>query len=393
MIYLYLFLYALLLIAGALSLGIGPDEAKILFADSGSLHTLASLMYSLRPGSELIVRLPNILVTLLDVYLVYRLARHFLRFEKDALFAAILFSLLPAIIAAGVLVNKAPFLIFFTLLFLFIFLRSEEYAFGFALILLLLDKAFAILFLALFFYYYFHDRRRFAARYAILFTLSILFFGFDVGGKPRNYFLDTFAIFAAIFSPLLFLYFFYVIYRILVKEPKDILFYISATPFLFALVLSFRQRIDLVDFAPFAVFGVLLMVRTFLHSLRVRLPKYRKRLLLAFWIVMVSLMANDLGLMLHRALLYILPPQKHFAKHYYVAKELAKKLKDRGITCIHTDSSSLQRQLRFYGIGECGEYHLGHRGDELLEIRIGDVVLERYFVTKRNENRVQRIIL
>ncbi len=393
MIYLYLIVYALLLIAGALSLGIGPDEAKILFADSGYLHTLSSITYNFSPGSELVVRLPNIIITLVDVYLFYRLARHFLRFERDALFAAILFSLLPAVIAAGVIINKAPFVIFFTLLFLFIFLRSEEYAFGFALMLLILDKAFAILFLALFFYYYVQDRRRFAIRYAVLFTLSILFFGFDVGGKPKNYFLDTFAIFAAIFSPLLFLYFFYVIYRILVKEHKDILFYVSATPFLFALVLSFRQRIDLVDFAPFAVFGVILVVRTFLHSLRVRLPRYRKRLLLLFWIVVVSLLVNDFALMMHRALLHFLPPQKHFAKSYYIAKELAKELKKLHIKCIHTDSPALQNQLRFYGIGMCDTYSLGNSGQIAVEIRIGNVVLKRYYVTKRNKLEAQRIIL
>ncbi len=385
MIYLYLLLYTLLLIGGALHLGIGPDEAKILFDQSGALHLLVQFMYHLYPHDELVVRLPNIIVTVMDVYLFYRLAQHLLRHKKDALFAAVLFSLLPAVIAAGVIINKAPFVIFFTLVFLFVFLRSEEYALVYALVLFFLDKAFAILFLALFLYYYVRKRHTFAFAYALLFTLSILVFGFDVGGKPKNYFLDTFAIFAVIFSPLLFFYFFYVIYRILVKERKDILFFVSATPFLFALILSFRQRIDLADFAPFAVFGVILMVRTFLHSLRVRLPKYRKTLQLAFAIVIASLIASDLGLIAHKQLVHCIAPKRHFAKNYYIGKILARKLQDLGMRCIKAPSNTLQYQLRFYGIKKCENVHLGFTGAIPIEVRVDGVLFARYYVTKSDK--------
>jgi hypothetical protein len=43
-------------------------------------------------------------------------------------------------------------------------------------------------------------------------------YSFDTGGKPKGYFLDALGVYAAIFSPLLFLYFIYSMYRILIKE-------------------------------------------------------------------------------------------------------------------------------------------------------------------------------
>ncbi len=381
MIFWYLLFYAFLLLYGAAKLGIGPDEAKILFASSGWLYRLAVSMYRL-DASELVVRLPVVIVATLNVYLFYLLARRYLKKSYDAFFAAVLYSLLPAVLGAGVILNKAPFLIFFTALLL---LLSPLHILGMvlALCLLFLDKAFAILFLALGAYAIYKRRWKTAAFYLLLFVASLTIFGFDVGGKPKSYFLDTFAIFGAIFSPLLFLYFFYVIYRILVKERKDILWFVSAIAFLFALFLSFRQKILLLDFAPFAVFGVILMVRTFLHSVRSRLPRYRKRFYWVLLVVLFFMLLNDFALIFNDFFIGRIP--RHFAKQYYVGKLLAQKLRQKKIGCIESQERALALQLRFYGIGKCSLYRLNRKGGEVLNVKYNGKVFERYFVSKGNE--------
>ena len=349
MIYAYLLLYALILLFGAHKLGIGADEAKIIFT-----NPLYHILYRIYPN-ELFVRISNILLSLVNVYLYYLFSKIWLK-EKDALLSTVIFSLLPAIIASAVVINKAPLVLFLTLIFIYLYQKSRIYGYVFALLLLFVDHSFAILFLGMSFYALYKKSYE-AFLFLGLFIASVTLYGFDVGGKPKNYFFDTFAIFAAIFSPLLFLYYFYTIYRILVKEKKDIVFFVSATAFLFSLFLSFRQRISLIDFAPFAVVGVVLMVRVYLHSLRVRLRKFQRRMRFYFWIVMGALLLGDSALIFNDLLFSFVPARKHFAYHHYEAKVLARELKKRGIPCVDL-VGKLGWQLRFYGIKECKRYRL-----------------------------------
>ncbi len=367
MIYLYLLFYGLLLLYKASTLGIGAQEAQIVFSSP-----LFSWIHSLFK-SELAVRVPNIAVTLVNIYLIYLLSKRYFKDEKEALFSAVLFSLFPAIIASGVVLNKATFIIFLTLVFIFLYQNRRLFSYIFAFFLLFLDNSFAILFLALFFYALYRRDYREGLFFLLCFLLNVALFGFDIGGKPRNYFLDTFAIFATIFSPLLFLYFFYTIYRILVKEQKDILWFISATAFLFSLFLSFRQKIELLDFAPFVVLGAPLMVRTFLNSYKVRIKKHRKKLKLMFFLVMGSLIVNDVLLVFNDFLFYVYGAKKHFAYRNYLASELSK------FDCVETENKKLQLALKFYGVGGCDG------GCKKREIFYKDIYLGSFCVSEGNK--------
>ncbi len=378
----YLFLFALLLLVAASTLGIGPEEAQIVFS-----NPLYHALYTIYP-SELFVRLPNIFLTLINVYLLYSLARQILKRREDALLSAFIFALLPAVIGSAVVINKAPLILFLTLLFIFVYLKIPPLGYIFAPFLLFIDHAFAILFLATSFYAYYKKKREWIY-FLGLFIASITFFGFDVGGKPKNYFFDTFAIFAAIFSPLLFLYFFYTIYRILVKEHKDLIWFISATAFLFSLFLSFRQRIALIDFAPFVVIGVIMMVRTYKHSLRVRLKKYQKRLRIAFFVVIGVMLLNDTALLLHRVIFWLWPSISHFAYPFYEGEALAKSLQKNGISCT-TANGKLRYQLLFYGIRQCDEIRVSKIASPRairIELMVGNRRVSDYYVSKSDTKK------
>ena len=88
---------------------------------------------------------------------------------------------------------------------------------------------------------------------AILFLLTLYLFWLETNGRPSGHFIDTFGIFAAVFSPFVFIFFVYTIYRIWVKEKKDLLWFIAICSFCFCMIVSVRQRLELEQFLPFCV--------------------------------------------------------------------------------------------------------------------------------------------
>jgi hypothetical protein len=174
-------------------------------------------------------------------------------------------------------------------------------------------------------------------------------------GKPRGYFLDTFGIYAAIFSPLLFLYFIYAEYRILVKGGKSLLWWLSFGAFMASLLLSFRQRVPFDNFAPYLIIATPLLVNTFLNSFRVRLPIHRRfHKIFAFLIISFLVINSTAVFANHYLYSFFNKPKSHFAYKYHIAKDLAEALRARGIYEIQTESKFLSLRLRFYGIEQGG---------------------------------------
>jgi hypothetical protein len=195
----------------------------------------------------------------------------------------------------------------------------------------------------------------------ILFGISMYMFGFDTGGKPRGYFLDTLGVYATIFSLFLFIYFIYVLYRILIKEEKNLLWYISFSTFVLSLLLSLRQKLYLEDFGPFVVIAIPLVVQVFFNSYRVRLPQHRKYHNISFSVVFVFLLINLSLSYFNKPIYHFLKENNnHFAYKYHIAKDLAKILKEKNIYNIKTDDKKLELRLKFYGIQSGGMYKLSH---------------------------------
>ncbi|BAF69765.1 hypothetical protein [Nitratiruptor sp. SB155-2] len=385
---LYLFIYALLLILGASTLGIGPQEAEYIYATHHWLHYIVAPFVSKNPN-ELIVRLPIIFISLLNVAFYAKIATYYLKRKEDRFLALFIYSMLPGVIATSVLINKAPFIIFCTLIVIYIYHNHDRWLPYFSTVLLFFDQSFAILFLSISMFYW-YKKEKIALYYFLLFIISLWIYGFDIGGKPKNYFLDTIAVLAAIFSPLVFLYYFYTIYRILIKEKKNILWFLSGVSFLFALFLSFRQRIDLINFAPFMVVGAVLMVQTFYASYRIRLEKFRVRLKAAFLIVILSMFINDFFLLFNQTLFLFEEPKHHFAYKYYFAKSLARTLYQQNISCIDVKDEDLQLQLRFYGIAFCDQYQLNLSSlGTAIDLKFPFGKKERVFVTNSYKKNVE----
>ncbi|HEH4490090.1 TPA: hypothetical protein SG278_001803 [Campylobacter coli] len=357
----------LALLYGISTLSISVDEAKIYFEEKGSfLFFNHSLLYYLTHFGTFVfgqndfgLRIPILFFHFLSCILLYILALKYTKTHFDSFLSLLLFVLLPGTVASALLVNEASIVIFLTLAIICAYEYEKKWLFYPLLILaLFIDKSFNILFLT-FFFFGIYKRNSFLLTLAlVLFGLNISFYGFDTGGRPRGYFLDTLGIFAACFSPLVFIYFFYVVYRLTFKEQKSLLWFLMSVTFIFCSLLSLRQKLYLEDFLPFCVICTPLLIKTLMASYRVRLPQFRLRYKIFIECSIIFLLFCYFVIIGNQILYYFVSdPKYNFANNYHLAKELSKELKKQEIFKLRV-GTSLQPRLKFYDIEDSNTFYL-----------------------------------
>jgi hypothetical protein len=360
---LLLLLYATAVVYLAATTPISPHEAKIYYTSHDIVATLmhwGESLFSFSPALKMLgLRLFFLLFGFTAVALFYRLSRDYFRKQHDAMLATVIFMLLPGIITGMTLANVS--IIVLTLVLLFVLLyehRSPLSDLFLPLIMLALffiHEAASIFYIALLlFSWRAGDRKLLVYALAFLIASLLLSKGITIGGRPSGHFLEIFGLYATVFSPLLFLYFFYAMYRILLREEKNLLWYISFTALALSLLLSLRQKVYITDFAPYVMISVILMLHILNHSVRVRLPEFQRYYRMGFYVVMASLVLSFAMILFHRPLFSLMDdPSKHFAYRIYKPYFLAKELKQKGRTCYEDAIGRERYQLRFYGIHEC----------------------------------------
>ncbi len=358
-----LLLYAAAVVYLAATTPITPHEAKIYFTSHDIVSTLmhwGERLFASMPVLKMLgLRLLFILFGFASVLLFYKLSRDYFSRPKDAMLATVIFMLLPGIVTGMTLANVS--IIVLTLVLLFVLLyehRTKRYELLLPLIMLALffiHEASLIFYVALMLYAWrYRDKKLFILSAAFVLVSLYLSKGIEIGGRPSGHFLEVFGLYATVFSPLLFLYFFYAMYRILLREEKNLVWYISFTALAFSLLLSLRQKVYITDFAPYVMISVILMLNTLNHSVRVRLPQFQKWYRIGFYVVMVTLLLTFAMIVFHRPLFYLLKdPSRHFAYRIYKPYFMAQHLKEKGIGCYDDASSREIYTLRYYGIREC----------------------------------------
>ena len=365
---------------------ISYKEADIFFNGDISLLTLLTNFSTHIFGqNDFALRIPFILSYIGSAILLYIMTKDFFKTEFQRLISVAIFMLLPGINSAALLVNESIIVVFLTLLYLTIYKYKKRHCYVLLILFLFIDNSFSILFLGLFFYSLAKKDNKLLVVSLVLFGMSMSYFGFDVTGKPKSYLLDTFAIYASIFSPILFLYFFYTIYRIGIKQEKEIVWYISATALGLSLIFSLRQHIKIEDFAPFVVIAIPLMVKLFSHSLNVRLKEFRKWHNYLLRLTIGILILSFLTLVFNKYIyVFLEKSNRHFTYRYHIAKELSNELKKRGIHAIYTSDSKLALRLKFYGIESSKKYYLSTRlinnNYKVIDIVYFDRIVKRYYL-------------
>jgi 4-amino-4-deoxy-L-arabinose transferase-like glycosyltransferase len=357
--FIFLGVDALLLVLEIPDLSISYHEARIFFLDHSPLHYLINISTSLFGQNDYALRLPMIVLHLLSGILLYEIAKPYAKYERDRLWMMVIYMLLPGVNSAAILVDDAGLILFFVMLYVYLHQRCYKLAYGVFPFLMLVDASFMFLYFASALYAYESQKSKLFIVSTVLFVATLLIYGFDVSGAPEGQFLDTLGIYAIIFSPIVFLYLFYVLYRHALLGERNYLFYIATSAFILSLLLSFRQRIDVAMFAPYVMVALPLAMQRFFHSYRVRLRAHRTKYRLMFIIAFSLLIVNAVSVFLHKEIYYLLDnPKDHFAYRLHVADVLAQKLRDRGITCIDSRDKQMQLRLQFYGIEYCTKYRL-----------------------------------
>ena len=371
-------------------LSISYREAELLYGEFSFLQLIINTSLLFFGQNDFALRLPMIILHLLSIVLLNEISKKYIPSAKNRLWLILAFTLLPGVVSSSLIVNSAGLLIFGVLFFAYIY---EKYSIKFIYLLLpiyaVADAGFVYLFLGLITYHLFSKEKNHFLYSLSTFALSTYIYGFEAHGIPSGHFLDAIGVYAAVFSPIIFVYLVYALYRRYLSDKMDLEWYIASTALLVSLMLSFRQRVSIEYFAPYLMLGLPLAAQTFISSYRVRLKMFRTGYKAIFVVSFILLILNTVVVFFNKELyLLIENPKKHFAYDMHVAKELAEQLKSKDISCVKTDGKN-QLRLKFYGISSCEEnllvknYFL-EKKDADVTISYKNVVLYSANVTKLN---------
>ncbi len=367
-------------------LSISYYEADIFYNKENFLHYLVNFSTAVLGKNDLALRLPMILMHGIGALLYYDVSKSLFKKPSDQLWSLLVYLLLPGVNSAAIMVDGAGLLLFLLLLFLYAHKHSRFLSYFLLPLYVFIDNSFAFLYLGIIFYSMEKKNTTMLFCSIILFGMSMYLFGIEIGGHPHNHFLDTLGIYAAIFSPIVFIYLIYALYRTSIKEERDLLWYLGSTAFIFSLLFSFRQQMKLEELAPYILLTTPIMVKTFISSYRVRLREYRRKYRLFLTIGMSFLLLSTVTIYMNKFLyLVISKPMKHFVYNNHVAKELAQHLKEMGIKGVASQDARLQLRLKFYGIEQDRNVRI-YKYKPLAEaqnvtIRYNNVDVAEYYVT------------
>ncbi len=337
-------------------LSISYSEAEILYGKASFLQFLVKLSLSFFGQNDFGLRFVMVLLQMLSAFLMYEISKEYIALPRNRIWFLVIFLLLPGAISSAVIVNSAGLLLFFLLLFVYAEKRiKQRYLNVLLLFYPFIDVSFSYLFIALSIYYFVHKKRGLSIYMVTLCLLTAFLHGFEIGGYPTGHFLDAIGVYSAIFTPIIFIYIFYTLYKRYFSHKRDLMWCIATVVLLLSLLLSFRQSLPLEHFAPYLMLALPLAASSFISSYRVRLKMYRIKYKIVFIFSLIFLILNTLMVFFNKELYRVIEkPSKHFAYDMQVAKELSRNLQSKDINCVKTDKQ-MQLRLRFYGISKCND--------------------------------------
>ena len=373
-------------------ISISYNEALLVNStDFSILQLMITNSISLLGNNDFALRFPMIMMHLISVLLLYKISKNYLSRKSDRIWLIMFYILLPGVISSALVVNSAGLVIVTLLLLIYLHDKVTDLVLLFmSLPLLFVDISFVSLYLGLGLYYLHKKQKSYFFISLLTFFYAVYYYRPEMYGVPKGHFLDTIGIYATIFTPIIFIFIFYTLYRRFLTDKKDLIFYLSSVALIISLLLSFRQRISVEHFAPYLIVSLPLAAQTFSNSYRVRLKMFRKRYKAIFIFSIVLLLLNSFVVLFNKELYMIIDnPKKHFAYKSHIAKELSQALKKKNIHCVQTDKE-MKLRLQFYGINSCSENILHDNSVHL--IKMGNTVTVSYngievytgYVTKIN---------
>lgn len=337
-------------------ISIHHQEAYGVFYSQDFIFQIARFSLELFGYNDFALRLPFITLHSLNMLLLYRLSRIYLKKPRDSIIVILVYALLPGVMFSAIFVIKSGLIIFIALLCCFIQLRFNKTPYPILFLAIFIDGSFAILFFAYFFYALKTKNTLTMVLSLLFFAFNMYLFGLGISGTPRNHLLGSLGKMLLFFSPLLFIYYVYTLYNALRKQ-TNLLVEIGATSLFFAILLSLRQDVDLETIFPMSVIALPVAIKQFFSDMRIRLPAFRFAYSMRFAVIFFLLCAQNLVLYGNK-FLYLFGVERHFASSHYISKDLAQLLKSKDIYAIQTSNNRLELALRFYGIENKSKQYL-----------------------------------
>jgi len=348
-------LYIFTIVVLAYFIPIAPHEAKIFYESNDIVSDLMNIGNNYI-GGIFGIRVPFIIVAVFTVLLFWIVSKDYLKNHYDANLTTAIFMFLPALLVGGMVANISILLLSVLLIFLVAHHRKIYILeiFSMATIWWLSDTSVILFFILIL--YAFRVKKWYLVISSVIF-IALLYMqhrGIEIGGKPIGHLAETFSVYATVLSPFIFLYIIFAIYPLWIKEPNNILGYISFFALLISMLLSIRQRIVLVDFAPYIIIGLLPAVARYLSSLRVRLPQFQQKYKNGFT-VSLSLLSIGFALLVSIPILFYFTNKSPYAftnKIYkpYIAVQSAN---NNNTKCYPKSDTKFKYQYSYYGLKEC----------------------------------------
>ncbi|MEY4504822.1 MAG: hypothetical protein RL154_1118 [Pseudomonadota bacterium] len=364
------------------TLGISYDEAKLFFAGHGAPFYLAKTTMLAFGQNDFALRLPFIIIHSISAFIFWEISKIVCKKEVDAYISLLIFILMPGLNIVALLANKSGLLLFAALLTTFLILKQR---FILASIVMIIgafsDNGYATLLIGIAAWGFSDRKYKFGALAGVLFLICMVRFGFNDGGMPQGWFLETIGAYFALFSPFVFIFYLYALFKL--RKNPSLLWQITFWGIALSLVLSLRQRVPLIDFAPYSIFAVPLAVGFFAREWRTKLPEFRLKYKVMGIITFASLLLWSAASFFMQASLFVVSkPELCPLWPHMAAKELSNELKGQNIYAINANGDDeLQTRLKWYGIEKSEDYNLSKSGGKVeLPIYYGNKLIKKYYL-------------
>ncbi len=352
--YIAIIVYFIALGIVAATTPITPSEAYRFYHTSEISTFFMHTGYTHIP-SELGLRIFFILFGIFNALLYYLITQFFLQKRADRYLSTLIYLLFPGVVASSILANSAIIVSTLILIFIYAFFKKCWLAVSIALLLLALIHWSAIIIYMILTLYALIKQEKLLLGILMLSTLFYAYYGVDFSLAPEgSHILELLSIYATVFSPLVFIYLFYTLYRILLRGNRNMIWYLAFFSLITSLLMSLQYRISIVDFSPYIMLGSMLMIQGYYSSLRVRMRRFQNSYRWVFKIVTISLILSSLSILLNQPI-YRTVGKEYFSvfSPVYSPYDRALELKRNGKNCTKETGAKRIEQMKFYGIDRC----------------------------------------
>ncbi len=351
----FIFIYILITLILLYFTPFTHSEANILFSTDFTIeHFITNNIYKFFK-EYFVLRLPFFIISIASLLLYKEILKSYFKYDKYYNLSILFFLLTPGIFLSFILVNYATIPIFLTLFLIYSYKKDKIFFIILALVLLFFThSAQFVVYIALILYAY-REKKWFI----VLISIILILFAsvsktYPIDGIPKGHLIQLFGIYAAIFSPLLFLASIFAIYKVATSRKKDLLWYISTTAFTLSIILSIRQKIKITDFSPYFVIITPLVVSVYKNSIEIRLKDFRKGYYLICKIVLIVLLLETSTIAMHYVLYKVDPSSKFILdKSIYKIPNEVNLLKKNGKKCKYNISNKEKALYKYYNISKC----------------------------------------